>query len=212
MKNALALPWIGVEIDRSHRPIRYTLVALIMAFVMLISGYACNVQTWVNNIETILQEVTPAIQIIISILPLLGTKIPTTLQSEVTIWQPKVEADVTNLGALIQQYQGDLATNTTAQAKINALIATTQADVLSILPDFNVLDPASQAKVVDTINVIANAIASVETIINNLEGTVSAKRASPTYGYPLIKDGNAFKKQWNGCMSRNFGTAGPHLY
>lgn len=206
----LALRWLGIEIDKSRRPVKYTLTALLMAGVMLVSGYACNVQTWVNNVQTILQEVAPAVQIIVSLLPLLGVQVPPKLTTDVGVWVPKVEKDVTDLGNLVTQYQGDLATNATAQAQINALIVTTQNDVLSILPDFGVLDPNSQAKVVDAINVISAAITSVENIINNIEGHVSLKAARGSA--QLVKNGKAFKKQFNSTVTKNFGSAAPQLH
>jgi hypothetical protein len=212
MNNTLALPWLGIQIDRSNRPARYTLTALLLACTMFISGYACTmqqIQNWVNNTETILEEVTPAVQIVISLLPLLGTAVPPNLVLQVSTWTPKVEKDVTDLGSLITQYQGDLTTNVTAQGKINALILTTQQDVLSILPDFNVLDPTSQAKVVDAINIIAAAITSVENIINGIEGNMSMK-AIPG-GYTPVRNGKEFKTLFNDHLTRNFGKTALHL-
>jgi hypothetical protein len=207
MSTTLSFPLIGIAIDRSIRPARYTLLALLMALVILVSGFACNVQTWVNNVNTILQEVGPAVQIVVSVLPLLGTSVPPTVTSAVNTWAPKLQSDVTQLGSLIQQLQGDLATNPTTQAKINALIATTQQDVLSILPVFQVLDPSSQAKVVAAVNIISAAITSVENIVNNVEGKVTFKATNNK----MIKNGSDFKKQFNATLQQNFGPAAPKL-
>jgi hypothetical protein len=206
LNHAITFPRLGFSIDRSLRPAKFTLLAAIMAFVMLLSGFACNqqtVQTWVSNIDTILQEVSPAVSIIVALLPLLGTAVPPQVTSDIAQWQPKVQNDISQLASLIQQGQGDLANNPTTQGKINALIATTQQDVLSILPVFQVLDPASQAKVVAAVNVIAAAITSVENIVNNIEGKVSLK-ATPD-GTKNVASGKDFKKKFNAVLKQNFG-------
>jgi len=209
MNNALALPLVGMEIDRSRRPAKYTLTAVLMVFVMFVSGWACNVQSWISNINTILAEVAPAVQIVVSLLPLLGTQVPPNVTTAVNAWVPKIQKDVTDLGNLIQQYQNDLSTNTTAQAAINSLITTTQQDVLSILPDFNVFDANTQAKIVSVVNIIAAAVTSVENIINRIEGKVTAKAAPGAA--KLVKNGKDFKNQFNANLRIRFGASAPQL-
>lgn len=196
--NALALrfPRFGFEVTDVKR----TLTAMLLVPVMLFTlGFACNVQSVVDRVNSILVEVGPALQIVVALLPLLsGKNVPADVITGVNAWIPRVQEDVTKLNNLIQQYQNDLKTNTTVQAEINALIKTTEDEVLSILPVFRVLDPALQQKLVAIVTAVGAAIISVENMINAAEGKVAAKAAPP--GAKLVSNGKDFKKKFNSVL------------
>ena len=191
----------GLEITDKFR----TLTALTMIpVVVLCCGFACNVQSVVQRVDSILNEVGPAIQIITSLLPLLNSKpIPPEVVAGVNTWIPRVQADLTQIEQEWAAVQNDLQ-NPTNQAKINALVATAQADVLSILPVFRVLDAATQGKVVAIVNAAAAAILAAENIIAAAEGKVSAKAAVST---AFAKDGKDFKAKFNAVLHAPTGDA-----
>lgn len=191
----------GLEITDKFR----TLTALTMIpVIILCCGFACNVQTVVQRVDSILNEIGPALQIITSLLPLLGSKnIPPEVISGVQTWIPRVQDDLTKIEQELAAVQGDLQ-NPATQAKINALVATAQSDVLAILPIFRVLDPATQGKVVAIVNAAAAAILAAENIIAAAEGRVSARTAAAT---AFAKDGKDFKNKFNAVLHAPTGDA-----
>src|SRR6266702_1540481 len=104
------------------KSLRIATAVALLPLMILLGGWACNVQNVVDRVNSILAEVGPALQIVASLLPLLGTKnIPPEVTSGIQAWIPRVQADSQQLGALVQQYQSDLASPGT-QAKINAAV------------------------------------------------------------------------------------------
>lgn len=191
----------GLVVDDKFRT--FTALALIPLMIIM-CGFSCNVQSVVQRVDSILNEVGPAIQIITSLLPLLGPKnIPPDIVAGVNTWVPRVEADLTQLEQEWAAVQSDLQ-NPTTQAKINALVAQAQNDVLSILPIFRVLDTATQGKIVAIVNASAAAIAAAENIIAAAEGKVSVKSAAAS---AFVKDGNDFKKKFNAVLHAPTGDA-----
>lgn len=185
---------MGLSIDDKFR----TITALMLVpIVIWTCGFACNTQTVLQRVDSILNEVGPALQIVVTLLPLLtGKNIPSNVTQAVQTWTPRVQADITQLESLLSQYQNDLSTNTTAQAQINALIATTEQDITSILPIFQVVDTATQQKITQIITAIAAGVASVENIIAAAEGKVSIKVAAANG----IRDGKSFKAVVNSAL------------
>lgn len=185
---------MGLSIDDKFRTIT---ALMLIPIVIWTCGFACNTQTVLQRVDSILNEVGPALQIVVTLLPLLtGKNIPSNVTQAVQTWTPRVQADITQLESLLSQYQNDLSTNTTAQAQINALIATTEQDITSILPIFQVVDTATQQKITQIITAIAAGVASVENIIAAAEGKVSIKVAAANG----IRDGKSFKAVVNSAL------------
>jgi len=198
----LVLNKFGLSIDDKFR----TLVALTLVPVMILTcGFSCNVQNVVDRVNSILEEVGPALQIITSLLPLLGAKqIPDSVVTGINAWVPKVQKDVSELDDLYKQYSADLANNADAQSKINAIIATTDNDLTSIFDVIRVLDPSTQAKISNLVTAVIAAVASAENIIKAAEGKVSAKKAASTV---FVTDGKDFKAKYNAVLKAPSGDA-----
>ena len=182
---------LGVEVTEVPK----TTLALLMIPVMVLSlGWACNVQSTFTTIENILSQVAPAIQIVVSLLPLLGVKsIPPSFVNGVNGWAAQLNSDMTKLQAIVTQYQNDYTG--TAQQQIDAVIQTTEQDCLSILQMVHVLDSATQAKITGLVTAIGSAIISVETIINNLnhKATLNAHISKGA----MVVSGADFKTKFN---------------
>ena len=183
---------LGVEITEKPK----TFTALILVPVMIFSlGWACNTQSTFQTIDSILAQVAPAIQIVVSLLPLLMSKnIPANIVSGINAWAGTATADVNILRNIIAQYQGDLASGT-AQQKINAAIQTTERDILQVLTIARVLDATTQQKITAIVTAIGAAIVSVENIVNNLNSPPTLKRAAKSN--TIIKSGADFKAKFN---------------
>ena len=191
---------LGISIDDKFRT--FTALALIPLMIVM-CGWACNVQTVVDRVNSILVEVGPALQVVVALLPLLGAKqIPPQVVTSIQAWIPQVQQDVASLDDLIKQYGADLAANPTAQSKINALITTTENDLTAILPVFHVLDATTQQKVTAIVTAIAAAISSVESIVNAASGKVSVKKAAST---AFISSGKDFKTKFNAILKSPTG-------
>ncbi len=196
----LVLNKLGLSIDDKFRTM--TALALIPLMIFM-CGWACNVQTVVDRVNSILVEVGPALQVIVALLPLLGSKnIPPDVISQINAWIPRVQQDVSTLNDLIKQYGTDLASNPTAQSKINALIVSTQNEITSILPVFRVLDVSTQQKITSIVTAVAAAVSSVEAIINATEGKVSAKKAASA---AFVTSGKDFKAKFNSVLKAPTG-------
>lgn len=194
MNDELVISPLGIGITEKKK----TFVSLLLMPILLFtfSAWTCNVQSVVSQINSIIAEVAPAVQVIVALLPLLGAKnIPASVSQEVAAWAPKVEADVTKLGNVVQQYQSDIANNPTAQAAINAVVQTTENDVLGILPIFNVLDAATQQKVVALVTALGAAVMSIENIVNAVNGKVSVSRKSFVF-----VNGKDFRTKFNATL------------
>lgn len=191
---------LGISIDDKFRT--FTALALIPLMIVM-CGWACNVQTVVDRVNSILVEVGPALQVVVALLPLLGAKqIPPQVVTSIQAWIPQVQQDVASLDDLIKQYGADLAANPTAQSKINALITTTENDLTAILPVFRVLDATTQQKVTAIVTAIAAAISSVESIVNAASGKVSVKKAAST---AFVSSGKDFKTKFNAILKSPTG-------
>jgi len=189
----LTLRRIGIEI--THPKQTFTAM-LLVPVIFLTCGWACNVQSTVNTINTILTDVGPALQLILNLLPLLGAKnIPENVITGIDNWVPEVTQDVTQIEALVQQYQNDLS-NAAFQAKLNALIQTTENSVASILSIIHVLDPATRAKITEMVNVVGAAIISVENLVNQFSG----KKLKSLGRAATIKNGADFKAKFNAVL------------
>jgi len=179
-----------------------SVMAVLLVFTTIaLTGYACNVQNTVNTINSILTEVGPAIQIIVSLLPLLsGKNIPPDVITAINKWTVESQADVNNLNSIIQQYQSSIASSPDVQAKINAAIQQTEQHVLDVLQIIHVLDPATQQKITSIVNAIGASIIEVEGIIAHIEGKTQLK-VGKVGGSPfLVKDGKDFKKKFNAVL------------
>lgn len=199
--NPFKLATYGVEITEKRK----TFTAMLMIPLIIITcAWACNVQSVVTQVNNILVEVGPAIQIVVSLLPLLtGKNIPANVVSSINSWATQAQQDVTQLGAIVQQYQGDL-TNPTTQAKINAVIQTTENDITSVLTMIHVLDPATQNKITEIVTATAAAIVSVENIIANYTG---AKVKRTLAKGQFVANGADFKNKFNALLHAPTGDA-----
>jgi hypothetical protein len=162
------------------------------------TGISCTPQSVITTINGILTDIGPALSVIIELLPLLGAKnIPANVESGIQSWITKGEADVTAVESYITQYQSDLASNPTFQAKLAALVQTSENDIDSILTVIQVLDTATRQKIENLVNAIGGALISADNFILQLEGKTSLKPVKVVLGKPFtVKNGNDFKKKY----------------
>jgi hypothetical protein len=196
MNDRLVISPLGIEVTEKKKT--FISLLLIPIILLTLSAWTCNFQSTINTIDSILAEVGPAVQIVVSLLPLLTKEnIPPNVVSGINAWVPVVTQDVSNLQSIVTQYQSDL-TDPTVQAKINAVIQTTENDVTSVLTMLKVLDPATQEKITAIVTAVGAAIISVENIINSLKAKAGVKvafKASPNQQF--YKNGKDFVSKFN---------------
>lgn len=180
-------------------------ISLVLTLALLFGAWSCNPSAWVPRVNAVLQELGPALTVFANLLPLLGTNIPQSVTDGVTAWIPRVQTDLNVISQEVQKYQNDVATNATAQAQLNAALATAQTDILSVLPVFRVFDPVTQQRVQNVLNGLVAGVVSVENIINTAEGKTSLKAAPPATR--LSASGKSFKNNFNQVVHDNFPTA-----
>lgn len=194
----------GIQITEKKKTI--TSLLLVPILLMTLGAWSCNPADVAARINAVLSQVGPAVQLVVALLPLLGTNLPPQIPNAVHQWVPVVQSDVTQISTEITNYKNQLATDTTVQEKINGLIAQTQKDIASILPVFQVLDPATQQKVTNIINAVAALVASAESMIATAEGKTQLKKVSDK-GLKLSFSKKDAQKNFNEVLHANFPSA-----
>lgn len=177
-----------------------TLTALLLIPVLLI-GSACSFGTWVDRANQIITAASPAISLILTLLPLFGTGVSPNVANEIRVWTPQVTDDLTLISGLLVQYQNAVgADKITVLDKLQAVIDSTKVNLNAILPALHVLNPTTQGKIVAIVNAVSDAVKEVEVLVAAAQGkTQLAKTRASHVGY-VVKDGKSFKKHFNDVL------------
>ena len=108
-------------------PVAYMVIRAggVVAIADLSMGISC--QTVLQDINGVLVELGPALQVILALLPLFGVKnVPANVAAAITKWEGQAQTDITNLETYFQQVQNDIANNPTVQTKLAGLIQTAE--------------------------------------------------------------------------------------
>lgn len=174
-----------------------TFTSLALVPILMLSMFACSFQTWVTKANQILVAAEPAIQIVISLLPLLGANVPPVVATEIQNWAPQVEGDLTTLTGLITQWN-DAAENAKAGivAKIEAEITVVQNQLTSILPALHILNAATQAKIAAIVAAVGEAVSLVANLVASVKGS-SVSLARKAAAKAPFKNAKGFKSYCN---------------
>lgn len=195
---------LGIQITEKKKTL--TSLLLVPVLLMTLGAWSCNPADVAARINAVLSQVGPAVQLVVALLPLLGTNVPQQIPNAVSQWVPLVQADVTQISNEVTNYKNQLASDPDVQSKINGLIAQTQKDIASILPVFRVLDEKSQTRIENVINAVAALVESAESMIATAEGKAQLKRVSAK-GMKLSFSKKDAKKNFNEVLHANFPTA-----
>ena len=197
------MKWSGFEITDTKR----TLTALLLIPVLLI-GSACSFTTWVDRANQIITTATPAVSLILTLLPLFGTAVPSSVANSIRVWTPQVTNGLTLLAGLLVQFQNAASADQPAILdKIQAEIAVLKANLADILPVLHVLNTETQAKITALVNAIGDAVQEVAVLVAAVQGKTQLARARAARVTFVVKDAKAFKKHFNEVLHAPTGNA-----
>ncbi|MGH3427954.1 MAG: hypothetical protein ACRDQZ_10375 [Mycobacteriales bacterium] len=200
METAMTFPRLGVQVTEHKK----TFLALMLIPILLVALTACPpFQSIVERANSIIEQASPAVQLIITLLPLFGASaIPAGIAQAIHLWVPQVQGGFALLDSLLTQLKSaadsakpDLMSQINAQAKVVV------DNLNSILPTLRILNPDLQQKITGLVAAIVDAVNMVVNLIAGLQGKKAAARVS----YP-VRSGAAFKKHFNDVLHAPSGS------
>lgn len=193
----LTFPRLGFGVTE----VKKTLIALLMVAVLLI-GTACDWASWTTRAEEIITAATPALEIVLQLLPLLGVKVPPTVATTIQAWEPQVEADLTFLNGLLTDYQktSDATAKSNLLAKIDGQVQTTATHLNGIFATLHVLDKATQDKITAIVMTLDSALQEVAALVAAAQGKTAQAKAKIAKVSNPVTSAKAFKKQFNATL------------
>jgi hypothetical protein len=181
-------------------------VCLITVLSLSIVTAGCTTAQW----ELALQEIGPAVGVIINIVAVADSKAADTALAS------KITADTVALDQLITDFEkANAVSQPSLAAQINANFATLQADLGSVYTLANVSDLATQNKLTEEIGLIAGLVEIVEIAIPNLNITpapVAAGLARPAASVAKFKTVGQFIDAYNAELVTPTGNKAVDVY
>ena len=141
---------------------------------MLIFLVGCTA-SWIDTARQLIPLIGPALESVLSLLALFGATISPEEVTSITSYVQQVEAGLTQLQDLINQYNAAEATAKPGLlSQIDTIAHTVQANVANILPTLHIVDPATAAKVTAVVNVVVSEIDQLVLIIPIIQAKLEA--------------------------------------
>lgn len=180
-----------------------TLAASIAMIAVLSATIACST-SWVAQAEAIVAALTPAVVNILQLTLLLQNK--TISAADSAIIQKvtsEVNADLTLVGALIDQYNNAAAADKPGLlAKIETVTATIDSNLNSLLPSLHITDQVTAAKITAVVGIVISEVQSLQALIPLVKSNAK-KLPNGSLDVPL--SAHQFKKSFNAIMTAPTG-------
>jgi hypothetical protein len=150
-------------------------MAVVVAGAML-AGNGCSTN-WVQQAEQIVAALIPAAANMVALVAVMQGKTvsPQDLQT-IQNAGTQAGADLQLIQSLIQQYQSaDSAAKAGLLSRIEAAIATAQANLNGILPALHIKDAATQAKITAVVGIVLAEVQSLAAMVPLVNPNASAK-------------------------------------
>jgi hypothetical protein len=190
------------HITRSFNLQRFLLTAIAIDSLVFLAG--CDT-SWITEFSSILAVIGPAIAAVAEILQATGVNIPANVLAAIISWANDASMAITQIQSLITQYEAaDATAKPGILGQIQSLLSTVSANLTALLPTIHITDPATQAKVIEIFDTIADEI---EALINLLPTVTAASTMADEHAALLkvataaqqfnVKSAKAFKKLVN---------------
>lgn len=154
---------------------------------------------WTTEATNIIQLLVPAIEAALGILSAFGVGLPANALSEIESWAQQGTNALTQVKALIAQYN---TAEATAQPgilqEINTLLGVVSSNLAQLLSTIHITDPTTQAKVMAIFQAISSEVQALITLLPAIQGKVTnseeLKQLLASSGYMTPKE---FKKSFN---------------
>jgi len=186
-----AMEAFGYEIRPFWRKFNWTrllFTAVLVDCLLLLAG--CT-GIWIQEFSAILAVIGPAVAIAVEKLKSAGVNILATVVAAIVAWSDDVATGITQIEALITQYESaEASAQPGILGQITSILTTLSNNLAALLPTIHITDPATQAKVIAIFDIIADEI---EGLINLLP-TVTEASAMTDHNDALIKVATAAKQ------------------
>lgn len=185
METVTQFPRLGIEVTRP----KTTMIAVVMSMVMLMSGFACNVQQWTNILQQDLPILIQMAAAIAQIVPLFGVNVSTEDTQAITAIGDEATKDLQLLQTAYSQYQSSPTADN--KQKIEAIMQTILKNLPALLQAVHVKDEKLLARVTAGVGLIVGTVNTILSLISPptaQTAKVSAKASVPT--------ASALKAQW----------------
>lgn len=202
MENALMFPRLGIEITERKK----TALSLLMIPVLIVgmlATAACPAQDWIQKANGIIQEASPAVRLILTLLPLFGATVPVAVVTAVTTWEPQVESGLALLDDLITQLKAAAdSAKPDILSKIEAQAQVVVKNLNSILPTLHILNQPLQDKIIGIATAVVDAVNEVLLLVGVAQGKKLAVKVSRP-----VRDRADLRKRINDDLHAKTGDA-----
>lgn len=159
--------------------------------------FLCGCTTaWTGEASNIISVLIPAVQAILGLIAALGAKVPPTALQDITDWGQQAQTALTQIKALIDQYNSAEATAKPGLLiEIQTAAETIVNNLNTILPTLHITDLATQQKVTAVANAILAELQALVGVIPALQGKLHLRDIKDM---PL--DAGHFVQKFNNTM------------
>lgn len=146
-------------------------VSLLSLPVVWLAG--CGLATWLADANSILPVIANSVVSLLSLIALIrGGAVSAAEADTVTTWATSAENAITAIQTMVEDYQQQAST--TLLGDIQAAVKAFTDDATKFLSALHVVDPASQAKIEDIVQLILSQVQAWATVIPALTATSTA--------------------------------------
>lgn len=186
-------------------------VSLLSLPVVWLAG--CGLATWLADANSILPVIANSVVSLLSLIALIrGGAVSAAEADTVTTWATSAENAITAIQTMVEDYQQQAST--TLLGDIQAAVKAFTDDATKFLSALHVVDPASQAKIEDIVQLILSQVQAWATVIPALTATsttavnaarVFVRATTVQLTVPLTK--KAYKQAFDQILSTPSGSA-----
>jgi|SRR5580765_91698 len=189
MDRAMAFPKLGFEVTKP----KTTLVALTLVMTVLLSGYACNAQTWLK----ILADDLPVLIQMASTIAQLVVQFGGSSDPEVQQKIQEIGSEAVKDSQLVQKLYEDYEKNPSdsSRQQLEAALGTIATNLPDLLTAAHIKDPALLQKVSAAVNLIVSTVNTILALMPSVT-TKAGQEAKAKVGHPTARNGAELRKAW----------------
>lgn len=156
---------------------------------------------WENTASQIITLLGPALQALVAILAAFGVGVSASVVAQFNSWAQQAQTSLVTIKALIDSYKTAAAT---AQPgilnEIQAGLTALTSQLVPIMSELHITDPASQAKFAAGVAAVTAFITSLITLIPSISSAVTLE-AEKKLADKAMESTGQFKSNFNGAVS-----------
>lgn len=198
---------------RSHCVRYHRLYSLLFIASLPLFVAACST-SWVQEAQSIVQLLIPAVEAALGILAAAGLGLPATVVQGVQSWGAQAQGALTQVASLIQQYNSvEASAQPGVLIEIQNVLGVVTQNLNQLLPTIKVTNPSTQAKVEAVVQAIADEMTALVNLIPAVQSATASgasahdqlKRIVSDQHFAVLKSAKEFKEQFNKAATQ-FGS------